>query len=147
MFTITAQSLIDVNPSIETNFILGKYMKSLEQLIEKISSLIKIPQMSLFQIVETLKNNGISSCDPKLLSIIIEHKLQSYFKNVQCPKCQSNMHHNKVILRELKTTFGTIILQSPYYCCPKCKTYFEPYAKVLNLRPGKYQYDLQKKYR
>jgi len=64
MFTITAQSLIDVNPSIETNFILGKYMKSLEQLIEKISSLIKIPQMSLFQIVETLKNNGISSCDP-----------------------------------------------------------------------------------
>ncbi len=51
-------------------------MKSLKQLIEKISSLIKIPEMSLFQIIETLKNNGISSCDPKLLSIIIEHKLQ-----------------------------------------------------------------------
>ncbi|GAB6163851.1 hypothetical protein JCM12298_30110 [Desulfothermus naphthae] len=36
MFTITAQSLIDVKPSIpETNFILGKYMKSLEQFDRK----------------------------------------------------------------------------------------------------------------
>ena len=145
MFTVTAQSLTNVKPSIsEINFVLDKYMNNLEQLIEKISSIIEIPQMSLFQIIEILKNNGISSCDPKLLSIIIEYKLQSYFKNVQCPKCHSNMHHNKIISRELKTTFGTVILQSPYYSCPKCKTCFEPYAKVLNLRPGKYQYDLQK---
>ncbi len=64
----------------ETNFILGKYMNSLKQLIEKISSLIKIPEMSLFQIIETLKNNGISSCDPKLLSIIEAKPLLSIVK-------------------------------------------------------------------
>jgi len=145
MLTATAQSLTDVKPSIpETKIVLGKYMNSLENLIDKLYSLIEIPQMSLFQIIETLKNNGIASCDPKLLSIVIEHKLQSYFKNVQCPKCLSNMHHNKLISRKLKTSFGTITLKSPYYACPKCKSCFEPYAKVLNLRPGKYQYDLQK---
>ena len=43
MFTNTVQFLNDVKPTIpETNFILGKYMNSLKQLIEKISSLKRI---------------------------------------------------------------------------------------------------------
>ena len=32
----------------------------------------------------------------------------------------------------------------PYLFCPKCKTHHTPYEDILNLRPGKYQYDVQK---
>ena len=32
----------------------------------------------------------------------------------------------------------------PYLVCPKCKTHHTPYEDILNLRPGTYQYDVQK---
>lgn len=32
----------------------------------------------------------------------------------------------------------------PYLFCPQCKASHAPYEDILNLRPGKYQYDVQK---
>ena len=128
----------------ESDYIIGTYSMSLKNLVDKLCSIIKIPEMSLFQIIEKIKEEQIHSCDPLLISKILEFKLQNFFKEVSCPKCAAKMHHNKFISRDLKTSFGTIGLKSPYYSCSNCKSFFEPFAKVLNLRQGSYQYDLQK---
>jgi len=128
----------------ESDYVIGKYSMSLKGLVDTLCSIIKIPEMSLFQIIEKMKEEHIYSCDPVLISTILEFKLQNLFKEIKCPNCASKMHHNKFISRNLKTSFGTISLKSPYCYCNNCKSFFEPFAKVLNLRPGSYQYDLQK---
>jgi len=121
-----------------------KYSMNLEDFFQKVYSIIEIPKMSLFEITEALKLNGIYQCDPKMISTIIEHKLSLHFQNVVCFKCGSKSHYNKSKEINIKTTFGDISLKAPYYSCPKCKICFNPYSKVLGLRSGKYQYDFQK---
>ncbi|WP_319549872.1 hypothetical protein [Desulfogranum marinum] len=54
------------------------------------------------------------------------------------------MHKKYDNKRECVTTRGTITINCPYYTCPKCKAVHTPYEDVLNLRDGKYQYDIQK---
>ena len=51
-----------------------------------------------------MKEEHIHSCDPVLISTILEFKLQNLFKEVKCPNCASKMHHNKFISRDLKTS-------------------------------------------
>jgi hypothetical protein len=130
--------------NFDSDYIIGQYYMNLKNLVDNLCDIINIPEMSLFQIIETIKSKNIRSCDPVLISQIIKFKLEKIFKEFECPDCGSKMNHNKFISRSLKTTFGTINIKSPYCFCPKCKSYFEPYAKVLNIRPGAYQYDLQK---
>ena len=85
-------------------------MNTLEQLIEKYLFLLN-PQMSLFQLIETLKNNGIAFCDPKLLSIIIEYKHQSFFKNVHV---QSFNNETISLTQSLKASIYKGVIKSLY---------------------------------
>ena len=39
---------------------------------------------------------------------------------------------------------GSMSFDCPYLFCSKCKSNHAPYEDILNLRPGKYQYDVQK---
>ena len=128
----------------DVDIALGKYFVNLDNIFRKVYSIIDIPKMTLFDIVNSLNEHGIHSCDPKMISTIIEHKLSSYFTDVRCFQCGGKTHHNKVISRSVNTKFGEITFESPYHHCPKCKIYFEPYSRSLNLRQGKYQYDFQK---
>jgi len=128
----------------DSDYIIGEYYMKLKALVDNLCDIIKIPNMSLFQIIGAIKKNGIRSCDPILISNIIKFKLDKISNTFVCPKCGSKLHHNKVISRSLKTSFGTINIKSPYYSCSKCKSFFEPYAKILNIRSCAYQYDLQK---
>lgn len=52
--------------------------------------------------------------------------------------------HNKFVDKKLQTTFGLIQIKAPYLFCKKCNSFFDPYATILNLKSGKYQYDIQK---
>ena len=121
-----------------------KYIMILEEFFEKVYSIIDIPNMSFFEITESLKKNGISQCDPKMISTILEHKLSLYFNTVECFKCGKKAHFNKNTKINIATTFGEISFKSPYYSCPHCNISFNPYVKILGLRDRKYQYDFQK---
>jgi len=121
-----------------------KYTMNLEEFFEKVYSIMDIPNISLFEALESLKKNGISQCDPKMISIIIEQRLSTHFDTVECFKCGKKAHFNKTTNINITTTFGNISFKSPYYSCSKCSISFNPYAKVLGLRDGKYQYDFQK---
>ena len=39
---------------------------------------------------------------------------------------------------------GSMSFDCPSLFCPKCKAHHAPYEDILNLRPGKYQCDVQK---
>jgi predicted RNA-binding Zn-ribbon protein involved in translation (DUF1610 family) len=129
---------------LDSDYIIGQYYMNLKNPVDNLCNIIKILEMSLFQIIETIKSKNIRSCDPVLISQIIKFKLNKLFKEFECPDCGSQMNHNKFISRSLKTTFGTINIKYSYCFFLKCKSYFELYAKVLNIRPGAYQYDRQK---
>ena len=138
MVETAKEFFIDITTSFK------KYTMRLESFFEKVYSIIEIPKMSLFEITESLKSNGIYQCDPEMLSTIIEDKLDSYFQNVICSKCGSKSHYNKSKKINIKTTFGNISFKSPYYSCPNCKICFNPYSEALGLKNGRYQYDFQK---
>ena len=59
----------------ESDYVIGKYSMSLKGLVDKLCLIIKIPEMSLFQIIEKMKEENIRSCDPVLISTILEFKL------------------------------------------------------------------------
>jgi hypothetical protein len=54
------------------------------------------------------------------------------------------MHKKYTRKKEVETTIGSMSFDCPYLLCPKCKVHHSPYEDILNLRPGKYQYDVQK---
>lgn len=123
---------------------MNKYIASFEEFFAKVYSLVDVKNLSLFQIIENLKKNGINSCDPNMLSVIIQDKLESIDNLKLCPNCNSNCAHNKFVEKKLETTFGLIKIKAPYLFCNKCKAFIDPYATILNLKNGKYQYDIQK---
>ena len=123
---------------------MNKYISSFEEFFIKVFNLVDIENMSLFQIIENLKNNNIYSCDPNMLAIIIQDKLDSVNNLKSCPICNSNCAHNKFIEKKLETTFGLIKIKAPYLYCNRCNKFFDPYATMLNIKNGKYQYDIQK---
>lgn len=126
------------------NSVFQEYIMDLETFFSRVYELVDIPKMSLFDITETLKSNGISQCDPKMLSLIIEHKLKQVLIDTICPECDTKAYVNKHKKTTVVTTFGRLNFATPYYSCSKCNIYFDPSAKVLGLKPGIYQYDFQK---
>ena len=56
---------------------MNKYIASFEEFFAKAYSFIDVENLSLFQIIEILKKNDINSCDPNMLSVIIQDKLDS----------------------------------------------------------------------
>lgn len=135
---------IDNSQSYAHRPTMNKYISSFEDFFAKVFNIIDVENSSLFQIIENLKNNDIHSCDPKMISVILQDKLDAINNSKLCPKCNSLGIHNKFINKKLQTTFGLIEIKAPYLFCNKCKTFFDPYKSILNLKSGKYQYDLQK---
>lgn len=120
------------------------YDMNFDEYFDYVFELIDVPRLSLFQVLETLKENKVRSIDPQLVKSIIEAKLKAHFKLFSCPKCGNNLSAKRQDERKLVTTIGEFSIKSPYYYCTKCKSGFRPFDRSLNLRPGNLQYDLQK---
>lgn len=123
---------------------MNKYIENFENFFAKVFSIIDVGNLSLFQIINNLRSNGISSCDPNMISVIIQDKLDALERARLCPDCNTTGVHNKFVDKKLQTTFGLIQIKAPYLFCKKCNSFFDPYATILNLKSGKYQYDIQK---
>ena len=135
---------IDNSKSYAHRPTMNKYINSFEEFFAKVFNIIDVENLSLFQIIENLKKNDIHSCDPKMISVILQDKLDAINDSKMCPNCNLLGIHNRFINKKLQTTFGLIEIKAPYLFCNKCKTFFDPYKSILNLKNGKYQYDLQK---
>ena len=56
---------------------MNKYIDSFEEFFAKVFKIIDVENLSLFQIIENLKKNDIHSCDPKMISVILQDKLDA----------------------------------------------------------------------
>ena len=121
-----------------------KYFSDMKELFDYVYDIIDVPGMSLFENIEKLREHKLYNLDPKMLKAIIETKLEQYFSSFECPICGRKCSHNRKSKRHIETTYGTISFDSPYYKCKNCDKFYEPYVSALNLRKGKYQYDVQK---
>ncbi len=120
------------------------YIANLEPFFMKVYNLLDVGNLSLFEMIKALKKNGISQCDPAMLSKIIEDKLYAALGEVNCPECAAKAHVNKRRNVHVTTTLGKLSFAASYYSCPKCGLCFDPGAAMLGLRAGPLQYDVQK---
>ena len=119
------------------------YTDRFDQKFDAIFDVIDLPNLSLFEIIENIKSFDFS-VDPELVQIIIQKKLDYIASEPLCSCCGRRMHKKYTRKKEVKTTVGPMSFDCPYLVCPKCKTHHTPYEDILNLRPGTYQYDVQK---
>lgn len=119
------------------------YNDAFNEKFDIIFDLIEVPNCSLFQIIERVKNLAFN-VDPDLVQIIIQKKLDAVFALPECSACGKRMRSKYRQKKRIVTTIGTLHFDCPYLSCPKCGTFHTPYEDALNLRPGKYQYDVQK---
>ena len=119
------------------------YSGSLDDKIDYIIKCVDVPNNTLFKIIENIRE-VYPSVDPYLVQIIIQGELEQHFNTNRCKDCGSRLHKKYSNNRECFTTIGTITIDCPYFICRKCKTIHTPYEDTLNLRNGKYQYDMQK---
>ncbi len=63
---------IDNSQSYAHRPTMNKYISSFEEFFAKVFNIIDVENSSLFQIIENLKNNDIHSCDPKMISVILQ---------------------------------------------------------------------------
>lgn len=119
------------------------YNDTFENKFDIVFDLIDVPNCSLFQIIERVK--GLSfNVDPDLVQIIIQKKLDAAFAVPECSECGKRMRFRYRQKKQAVTTVGTLEFDCPYLFCPTCGSFHTPYEDALNLRPGKYQYDVQK---
>ena len=119
------------------------YTDRFDQKFDAVFDVIDLPNLSLFEIIENIKSLDFS-VDPELVQIIIQKKLDYIASEPLCSCCGRRMHKKYTRKKEVKTTVGPMSFDCPYLVCPKCKTHHTPYEDILNLRPGTYQYDVQK---
>lgn len=119
------------------------YDNILDQKIAHIIKCVDAPNNTLFEIIDKIRKE-YPSIDPELIQIIIQGELDRHISAPACTCCGTKVHKKYSNKRECVTTIGTIVIHCPYYACPKCKTIQTPYEDALNLRDGKYQYDVQK---
>jgi len=119
------------------------YDTSLDRKIDHIIQCVDAPNNTLFEIIENIRRK-YPAIDPELVQIIIQGELGRHITSLACTGCGSRVHKKYDNRRECVTTIGTITINCPYYVCPKCKAVHTPYEDTLNLRDGKYQYDMQK---
>jgi hypothetical protein len=119
------------------------YDDSLDQQIAYIIQCIDAPNNSLFHIIEKIREQ-YPAIDPELLQIILQGELDRHIPSPKCTCCGGKARKKYSNKKECVTTLGTISIVCPYYACPKCKAIHTPYEDALNLRDGKYQYDIQK---
>ena len=119
------------------------YISDFDQKFDIIFDSIDLPALSLFQIIEKLKSLSVS-VDPKLVQIIIQKKLDYIVSDPLCSCCGSRMHRKYTRKKNIETTIGSMSFDCPYFVCPQCHSTHAPYEDILHLRPGKYQYDVQK---
>jgi hypothetical protein len=121
----------------------NKVMEYIDSIFDKIYALINVPEKSLFQVISDIKSSGMK-LDSKIVQIIIQEKLDFHFAAFRCPVCAGSLQEKYTRRREVLTTIGPISIDYPYFLCQFCKSYHSPYEEALNLRAGKYQYDVQK---
>jgi len=119
------------------------YDNSLDQKISDIIQCVDAPKNTLFKIIENIRKI-YPAIDPELVQIIIQGELDRHLTSPKCTCCGAKVHKKYSNKKECVTTIGTLTINCPYYACPKCKAIHTPYEDVLNLRDGKYQYDIQK---
>jgi len=121
----------------------GKYyIKKFDQKFDTIFDVIDLPNFTLFEILENIKPLTFS-VHSDLIQIIIQKKLDYIASEPLCSCCVSRMH-KKYTRKKVDTLIGSMSFDFPYLFCQKCKTHHTPHEDILNLRPGKYQYDVQK---
>lgn len=121
----------------------NQFIKHIDAVFGSIYEAIDVPSKSLYHVVLKLKSLKIA-IDSKMVQFIIQNKLDHHFAVYCCPSCKKPLKEKFTQRRDLVTTLGTIELSCPYLYCPACKTYHTPYENALNLKNGKYQYDVQK---
>ena len=119
------------------------YIENFDQKFDAVFDVIDLPNLSLFEIIENIKSLTFS-VDSDLVQIIIQKKLDYIVSEPLCSCCVSRLHKKYTRKKEIETTIGSMSFDCPYLFCPQCKAYHTPYEDILNLRPGKYQYDVQK---
>ena len=119
------------------------YDNILDQKIAHVIQCVDAPNNTLFEIIEKIRMK-YPSIDPELVQIIIQGELDRHISVPACSCCGTKVHKKNSYKKESVTTIGTIFIDCPYYICPKCKNIHTPYEDALNLRDGKYQYDVQK---
>ena len=120
-----------------------EYIENFDQKLDAIFDVIDLPNLSLFEIIENIKSLTFS-VDSDLVQIIIQKKLDYIVSDPLCSCCGNKMHRKYTRRQEVETTIGSMSFDCPYLFCSKCKLHHAPYEDILNLRPGKYQYDVQK---
>ena len=118
------------------------YDNILDQKIAHIIQCVDAPNNTLFEIIDKIRIE-YPSIDPELVQIIIQGELDRHISAPTCTCCGTKAHKKYSKKKECVTTIGTMVILSPYYACPKCKNVHTPYEDALNLRDGKYQYDVQ----
>jgi hypothetical protein len=126
-----------------TSIYKGMYDANLDKKIDYIIQCIDTPNNTLFEIIENIRKE-YPAIDPELVQIVIQGELGRHLAVPTCSCCGKKAHKKYDHKRECITTIGAMTINCPYYVCPKCKTVFTPYEDTLNLRDGKYQYDIQK---
>ncbi|MBM9613930.1 hypothetical protein JWJ90_06455, partial [Desulfobulbus rhabdoformis] len=119
------------------------YDNILDQKIAHIIQCVDAPNNTLFEIINKIRKE-YPSIDPELVQIVIQGELDRQIQAPTCTPCGSKAHKKYSTKKECVTTIGTLVIDCPYYVCPKCKAVHTPYENALNLRDGKYQYDVQK---
>ena len=119
------------------------YIENFDQKFDAVFDVIDLPNLSLFEIIENIKSLTFS-VDSDLVQIIIQKKLDYIVSEPLCSCCWSRLHKKYTRKKEIETTIGSMSFDCPYLFCPQCKAYHTPYEDILNLRHGKYQYDVQK---
>lgn len=119
------------------------YSDTFENKFDIVFDLIDVPKCSLFQVIERVKDLSFN-VDLDLVQIIIQKKLDAVFSVPECSGCGKRMRTRYRQRKQAVTTIGTLEFDCPYLSCPTCGSFHTPYEDALNLRPGKYQYDVQK---
>ena len=117
--------------------------ENFDQKFDIVFDIIDLPNLSLFEIIGKIKSLTFS-VNSDMVQIIIQKKLDYIVSEPLCSCCGSRMHKKYTRNKEVETTIGSMNFDCPYLLCPKCKSNHSPYEDILNLRPGKYQYDVQK---
>jgi hypothetical protein len=120
-----------------------EYNDRFNKKFDVIFDLIDVPNCSLFQIIERVKNLSFN-VDPDLVQIVIQKKLDAVFAVPECSGCGKRLRIRYRQKKKVVTTVGTLEFDCPYFACPKCGSFHMPYEDALNLRPGQYQHDVQK---
>lgn len=134
---------VELRKQTRTEYYKNMYDNSLDQKIAYIIQCVDAPNNTLFEIIEKIRDK-YPSIDSELVQIIIQGELDKHVTSLKCPCCSARVHKKYANKKECATTIGTVSISCPYYVCPKCKAIKTPYEDVLNLRDGKYQYDIQK---